>query len=328
MVGVGARARDRPTVVSTTLELSVAQSRELERAGARVGRGGRDRPQSSSTADLRPTEVWLGHGLDAGLLRQMPDLAWVQTGGAGVEDYLFPELVRSPIVLTNAGELHARTVAAHAVGLLIVLARRVDEYIRQQDAGLWQPLRPLPMVDMTVTVVGFGRIGRSVGRICSSLGMRVIGVRRNASIAAATSRGATIVGPDRLTWALSSADWIVAAAPRTATTLHLIGPAELAVMKPSAVLVNVGRGWTIDQPALIRAVEQGHLAGAGLDVFETEPLPPDSPLWHMPGIVITPHVAGVTANFQDGLVKLFCRNLRRFRLGRPLLNVVDKEAGY
>jgi phosphoglycerate dehydrogenase-like enzyme len=178
-----------------------------------------------------------------------------------------------------------------------------------------------------VLVVGLGSIGGETARLMDSFGARVTGIRRRPSSAAAPD-AMRVVGPDALVEALADADVVVLSAPQTAETWHLLSDREFAAMKADAVLINVSRGKLVDEAALLRALDGGRLRGAALDVFEHEPLDRASPLWQREDVLITPHVAGFHADHWPEATRLFAENLRRFTSGRPLVNLVDKEAGY
>jgi phosphoglycerate dehydrogenase-like enzyme len=178
-----------------------------------------------------------------------------------------------------------------------------------------------------MVIVGLGAVGGAVARAAAALGVRVSGVRRNP--AAGRPEGVSAVtGPDRLPALLPTADAVVLAAPLTASTRSLIGAPELALMKPGAILVNVARGKLVDERALDDALARGALGGAALDVFEREPLDPASPLWDRPNVILTPHTSGFRQDYWEAVADLFIENARRLESGQPLLNLVDKRAGY
>ena len=177
-----------------------------------------------------------------------------------------------------------------------------------------------------MVLVGIGAIGERTAKVASGLEMRVLGVRRHPNVSAPGVEA--MVGPDQLLSLLPQADFVVLTVPLTDETRHMIGETELRSMKPTAYLVNIGRGGTIDEEALIRALQEGRIAGAGLDVFETEPLPESSPLWDMDNVIVTSHYAGLTPLYNERALSIFLDNLRRYRAGEPLHNVVDKELGY
>jgi phosphoglycerate dehydrogenase-like enzyme len=257
-------------------------------------------------------------------------LRWMQQWGAGA-DWLMhdPEAVAADFVLTNASGIHAIPISEHIVAMMLALARRLPEVIRQQPQHLWhRPERLLvrELAGSTAVVIGLGAIGGRTARLLHGLEVRVIGVRRNADISA--EGVARLVGPEQLLEVLPEADWVVITAPLTPETEGLIGARELAAMRPSACIFNIGRGPIIDQEALIAALREGRIGGAGLDVTTPEPLPADSPLWDFENVIISPHYSGSTVHYEERAFALFEENLRRYLTGEELINVVDKHLAY
>lgn len=259
-------------------------------------------------------------------------LAWIQVGSAGVERYLgLPELAQSKVVLTNAQRLYGPEIAEHAIGLLLALTRGLTAYVPLQSEGKWDPDafddgRFIELRGKTLLVVGLGGIGTEVARLAHGLGMRVVATR-------ASSRE----GPDFVEYVglseellalAKEADVIVNCTPLTKETEGLFDGAFFAVVKPTAFFLNVGRGKSVDTDALVKALVEKRLAGAGLDVTEPEPLPADHPLWRMPNVVITPHVSAGSDVRSERYWVFVRENLRRFVAGEPMLSVVDKERGY
>jgi phosphoglycerate dehydrogenase-like enzyme len=270
---------------------------------------------------------WLdlfGAGIDR-VLEAGQDLKWFSTIIAGVGHLPLETLQARGITLTNGSGVNAIPVAEYAVMGLFVLAKRYDEVVRAQDRKEWLGRSPgvAELFETSVLVIGYGAIGREIGERCKGLGMSVTGVRRRAD------SDSSIIGPDAWRARLGEFDWIVLAAPQTEDTQHLIGAAELAAMKPGAMIVNIARGGLIDQDALIDAVNRGHIGGAFLDVTDPEPLPPEHPLWTTPGILVDAHLSGrAQTRMGERGAELFVENLRRFVAGEPLKNVVDYAAGY
>jgi len=258
-------------------------------------------------------------------------LRWVHSPAAGVGGMLFPEMLGSPVVITNSRGMSAGTIAEHVLAVTLALFRRLPHAFRSQAAREWaqdaigrEGNRLL--AGSKVLVVGLGAIGSAVAHRMTALGARVSGVRRRAT---GDVHGEWTVAPaERLHDLLPDADVVVLSAPHTHETRQLIGRAELAAMAPDAILVNVSRGQLVDEAALVDALRSRKIAGAALDVFVDEPLPPGSPFWTLPNVLITPHTSGFRPDHWDAATALFAENLRRFAAGEPLLNVVDKEAGY
>jgi phosphoglycerate dehydrogenase-like enzyme len=226
--------------------------------------------------------------------------------------------------------MNAVAVAEHALLLMLAASRRLPLALRAQDRRQWisSELAGLPSLrGRSLLVAGLGAVGREVARMAAALGLRVVGTRREAG-GPLPDGVAEVHGPASLPALLPAADFVVLAAPLTAETRGMIGAAELALMKPSAWLVNVARGKLVDEAALAGALERRTIAGAALDVFEHEPLAPDSPLWSMPNAIVTPHVAGFREDYWEAATALFADNLRRYLSGEGLANIVDKRAGY
>jgi phosphoglycerate dehydrogenase-like enzyme len=260
-------------------------------------------------------------------------LRWIHSPAAGVGNLLFPELVAAPIQLTNNRGNASGTIAEHVIAVALVLLRDLPLAWRRQVEGRWaqdeinagRPIRTLR--EARVLVIGLGSIGAEVARLAGAFGAHVVGVRRRID-GPAPAGVTTVLPPEGLHAELPLADVVVIAAPDTPDTRRLIGERELALMKDDAVLVNVSRGSLVDETALVRALECGRLRGAALDVFEQEPLPAASPLWSRTDVLVTPHVSGFHARHWHTVMATFVANLRRFAAGEPLVNLVDKQAGY
>lgn len=254
------------------------------------------------------------------------DVRWIQAASAGVDGLLFPQLVESHVVLTNARGVFDDAIAEWVLGVLLGFAKGIPGVLERQRRGEWTHRETERLAGKRVLVVGVGSIGRAIGRTCGDLGMTVRGV-------GTTARGGddvfrVVFGADELLDAVSWAEYVVDVLPGTADTRHLFGAEAFSAMRPASRFVNVGRGSTVDEEALVRALEEGRIAGAALDVFEEEPLSEDSPLWRMPNVIVSPHMSGDFAGWRETVVELFVENLERYLTGRPLENVVDKERGY
>jgi phosphoglycerate dehydrogenase-like enzyme len=260
------------------------------------------------------------------------NLKWVQSTAVGVE--WLKALMESgrDVLITNVRGVHSDTIAEHAIALVLALRRRLHVAAARQATRTWsqtelQEVRNPPLSESRLVVVGLGAIGSRVAVLARGLGMRVTGVRRRPDqpVPDAVEQ---VTGPEGLKAALASADAVVLAAPKTAETRAMIGAEELAVMRPSAVLVNAARGRLIDDAALVDALERGVIAGAGLDAFGREPLPDADPLWRLPNVLITPHTAPFGGDYWEAAVDFFLQNMTRFRRGEPLVNVIDRAGGY
>jgi phosphoglycerate dehydrogenase-like enzyme len=253
-------------------------------------------------------------------------LRWIHWCGAGVDAVLFPELVRSPVVLTNARGVFDRAMSEYVLGLILAFAKGLPETLAAQAARRWHYRLTERIEGNRVLVVGVGSIGRTIAQLLHGVGMTVTGVGR-------TARGGDPVfgrvhAASDLLQLLPEADYVVAVVPLTADTTRMFAEREFRAMKPTARFINVGRGASVDEAALARVLEEGAIAGAALDVFEGEPLPATSPLWAAPHLIVSPHMSGDFLECRQALIQVFVDNLRRYRAGEPLRNVVDKALGY
>lgn len=275
--------------------------------------------------ELPESDVLLAQHFPPDALAAAPRLRWIQVTSSGTEFLHGREDALAGRILTNGRGVHAEPIADYVMGALVMLQQGMAERFRDQLAKRWRrgPIRTL--AGRRVAIVGLGPIGQEVARRAKVFAMSVTGVRRSNRPCPAVDR---LLTPDRLPEALGDADFVVLAVPGTTETREMIAAAELAAMKPGAYLVNVSRGSVVDEPALIEALTDGRVAGAALDVFATEPLPQDNPLWTLPSVVVTPHIAGMRTDYEDRLLDIFCDNLERFAQDQPLLNLVDPARGY
>jgi phosphoglycerate dehydrogenase-like enzyme len=252
-------------------------------------------------------------------------LRWIQTASAGVDGLLFPELVASDVVVTNARGVFDEPIAEWVIAMLLVTTTDTLRTLELQREARWQHRQTRRLAGRRLVVVGPGPIGRAAARKARALGMQVTAVGR-------TAREDAELGPiapiDHLDEALANADHVLNALPLTPGTARLIDAAAFAAMPASATFLNVGRGATVDEAALIEALRTGGIAGAALDVFEEEPLPSDSPLWFMPNVVVSPHMCGDAEGWELEVVAIFVDNAARWARGEPLRNVVDTRLGF
>ncbi len=296
---------------------------------------GAQAPSGESLRAIADAEVYLGYGMPKPLFAAAKRLQWVQTATAGVASLLFPEMLASGVVITNGAGLYGPPIAEHVLAGVLHFLRAFDVAGELQRRNEWNSsifstdgARVREVNECCALVVGTGGIGREVAQRLSALGARVIGVRRNPAkgVPPGFQR---VVGLDGLDAELPTTDILVLAAPLTSETRTLLTAERLARLPEGAIVCNVSRGALVDEPALVAALQGGRLRGAVLDVFAKEPLASDSPLWHLPRVLQTPHVAGVsTRRFWERLVGLFVDNWARYREGRPLRNLVDKQTGY
>lgn len=260
-------------------------------------------------------------------------LRWIHSPAAGVGGMLFPEMLASPVEITNSRGMSADTIAEHVLAVTLAIFRRLPHAFRSQQAREWaqdaiSAEGHRSIAGARVLIIGLGAIGAAVASRMSALGAQVVGIRRSGASGVPVAGASSIAAPDRLPSLLPHADVVVLSAPHTRETRGLLGAAEFAAMSPGAILVNVSRGQLVDEPALVAALRERRIGGAALDVFNDEPLPEDSPFWTLPNVLITPHTSGWRPDHWDAAVALFSENLRRFESGEPLVNVVDKHAGY
>lgn len=307
-----------------------------------VDRLRRDFPQhefahAAADADVLPRirdiEVAFMSELRPDHLAAAPALRWVHSPSAGVGGMLFPAMLASPVVISNSRGMSGDTIAEHVIAVTLALMRKLPVAVRSQAERRWaqdEVVAPPPVRQLRgarVLIVGIGGIGGACAWRFAALGAQVTGVRRHPDLPAPDGV-ARVESPDRLPDLLPEADVLVVAAPQTRETRQLIGAREIEAMRRDAILVNVSRGRLVDEQALAAALAREALGGAALDVFEHEPLDASSPLWDSPRALITPHMSWYRADHWDAATDLFAENLRRYADGRPLLNIVDKQAGY
>jgi phosphoglycerate dehydrogenase-like enzyme len=292
-------------------------------------------PSEESLREIADAEIYVGFGLPRPLWDVAKKLRWIQSASAGVASLLFPEMVASDVALTNSAGIYGESIADHVLAGDLYFLRSFDVAGGLQRRAEWNsaifgtdaaPIREVN--EVRVLVIGAGGIGTEVARRFSALGATVTGTRRNP--AKGVPEGFhRVVGAESLDAELPSADVIVLTTPLTPETRTLLDARRLALLPRGAIVSNIGRGALIDETALVASLKSGHLRGAALDVFQQEPLASDSPLWHLPSVLHTPHMAGVSPRlFWDRLSALFLDNFARYRAGEPLRNLVDKHAGY
>ena len=291
------------------------------------------RDQAEIEANLDDIEIAV-RDFPYDLISKAPNLRWFQQWPAGA-DWLMehPAAVEHPFVLTNTSGLHADCICDHVFALLLGLARNIQPVLLAQPRREWinqYAPRPHPHIfetaGKTMLVVGTGSIGTRIAETARAFKMRLLGLRRHPEREIEGLE--RLYGPHELLDALPQADIVVVALPLTHQTQGMFGEDQFKAMKRGTYLVNIGRGAILDEAALVRAVESGWIAGAGLDAFATEPLPPESPLWSLENVLITPHYAGNTPLYHEKGMRIFFDNLERCIKGLPLQNVVDKRAGY
>lgn len=299
--------------------------------------------ESDAVRQIVDADAFFGK-LTPPMLAAAQRLRWVQSPTASLEHYVFPALLEHPLVLTNMRGIFSDVIAEQVLGYMLCFTRNLHHYIRQQRDALWTPVGGeaarvsnltgpgvVSAIDRahgrlagsTLGVVGLGGIGTEVARRAKAFGMRVLAV--DPVHTEPPSEVERVEPPVRLQTVLGESDWIVVAAPHTPETEKMFRRPQFQAMRPTAYFINIGRGAIVDLGDLTAALEAGEIAGAALDVFEQEPLPPDHPLWRMPNVILTPHVAGYAECIAERHLNVLLENLRRFVAGKPLQNVVDKR---
>ncbi|MER6623866.1 D-2-hydroxyacid dehydrogenase [Streptomyces sp. NPDC000931] len=310
----------------TTPTLLVLDANPLPRLGRLIGRARVEHADASTLAERLPSAdvllVWdfTSHAVREAWPGEGPRPRWVHTASAGVDHLLCPELAASDTVVTNARGVFDRPIAEYVAALVLAFAKDLPRTLDLQRERTWRHRESRRVAGTRAVVVGSGPIGRAIAGTLTALGVKAALVGRTAR--------AGVHGPDDLDRLLARADWVIAAAPLTESTRGMFDARRFGVMQPSAHFVNVGRGQLVVEDALAEAVRRRWIAGAALDVFETEPLTPDSPLWRLPGLIVSPHMSGDTVGWRDELGEQFVELFELWAAGRPLENVVDKQRGY
>ncbi|MDH7602401.1 MAG: D-2-hydroxyacid dehydrogenase [Armatimonadota bacterium] len=286
--------------------------------------------EESAKREIVDADVVLCWKITPELFARARRLKWIQFGSAGIDHTVFPELLQSDVILTTLAGIHRVVVAEHVFALMLALARRLNlscvlqmehKYERSEIAATADVL-----AGKTIGIIGLGRIGLNIARLAKAFEMRVVGTKR--VLEGRLENIDRIYRASEYRKVLPISDYLVLAVPLTDETRALIGRSEIEAMKPGACLINVARGAMVDHDALADALRSGKLAGAALDVFPAEPLPPDSPLWDLPNTIITPHTAGSHPGYADSAAEIFRQNLEAFLTGGPMVNVYDKHRGY
>lgn len=259
------------------------------------------------------------------LYQAAPKLKWIHALSAGVEKLTFEELKASNTLLTNSRGIHGIPISEHVLAMMLAFTRGLNLFIRQQSHKQWKRTTVDEIYDKTIGIVGLGSIGREIAKKAKGMGMRVVASKQTITTELFVDK---LYAATDLHELLATADFVVVALPLLKETTNLFTLKEFAVMKPSAYFINIARGAVVNQTDLVTALNQGLIKGAGLDVFEQEPLSETSPLWDMSNVIITPHLAALSPNYMDRAIKLFTDNLSRFIQHKEMLNVIDKHKGY
>ena len=252
-------------------------------------------------------------------------LKWVHALSAGVENLIFPEMKTANTLLTNSKGIHGIPVSEHVLAMMLAFTRGLNVFIRQQTRKQWKRVTVEEIYDKTIGIVGLGSIGREIAKKAKGMGMQVVASKQTMTAEIFVDK---LYTPDQLHELLAISDFVVIALPLVEETKNLITLKEFAAMKPSAYFINIARDAVVKHDDLVTALEQGLIKGAGLDVFDHEPLAETSPLWDMENVIITPHLAALSPYYMDRAIKLFADNLSRFIQHKEMLNIIDKEKGY
>jgi phosphoglycerate dehydrogenase-like enzyme len=275
---------------------------------------------------------------------QAPCLSWIQAHFAGIE-HLLQHPITNQVHLTTASGVGAKSIAEYVIGGLLALNHHIPSFLEHQSKKIWSSKRlqifvPSELHNTTLGIIGYGGIGQEIARLASAFGMKTLVTKHDISepninswqFAKTSKIQYDLVDklylPEHLHTMLKHCDYVIAAVPLTENTEHMISSLEFSAMKKGTILVNISRGKVVDELALINALQTGHLRGAVLDVFETEPLDSKSPLWTLPNVIMSPHVSGLTPNYDQRAIELFINNLERYLSGKPLLNEVNIKRGY
>jgi phosphoglycerate dehydrogenase-like enzyme len=321
-VGIGDENFKNVSAVSSRIKLDDASILLSEEQRGDLSSKGR------FDALLGQAEVLFGFRLPNDLLKRAPRLRWIQVMSAGVERFLTAEIIKSPVILTNVSGMHAVPISEWVIGVMLMFAKQMPHYLQLQREKKWQRSNSMVLQSRTVGILGLGHIGREVARLSKAFGMNVLATRRSARTTTKMRYVDQLLPRAQQGELLRESDFVVITLPFTPETKNLIGEKELRMMKPGACLINIGRGGIIDENMLIRALKENWIRGAGLDVFATEPLPPDSELWDLRNVILTPHVSGSMEDYVSRATGLFCENLKRYLDGKRLRRLVNKRTGY
>jgi len=253
---------------------------------------------------------------------------WIHSLWTGVDNVLCPEVLASPLPLTNGRGVFRRPLAEWTIGAMLYFAYRMRRMVRQQQAGIWEAFTTEEIQGKTLGIIGYGGIGSTAAELARPFGMRIVALRRRPEMFGQDSLVDESFAPSQINDLMAASDYVLLATPLTDDTRGMIGAAQIAAMKPTSVLINVGRGAVVDEAALIKALDDRKIRGAALDVFAVEPLPAGHPFYRMENVLLSPHTADHVQDFIHLAVEAFLENLKRFQAGQPLMNLVDKHAGY
>jgi phosphoglycerate dehydrogenase-like enzyme len=277
-------------------------------------------------------EILVCFSLDKETFLSAKKLKWIHGAYVGIDNLLFPEILKSKVLLTSSRGIHGDTVSDHAMAMILAFAKGLVPGWTCKKQKKWCPVdvmrKRFEPQDKLLGIVGFGTIGQSLARKAKAFGMKVMATKNRVKRGEKIKYVDRLFPRDKFREFLCTADFVVLTVPLTKETHHMIGAGELNCMKDTAILINVARGGVVDEKALIRALQEKKITGAGMDVFEEEPLSPESKLWDLENVIITPHVAGSRRDYFKKVGEIFRINLSRYLNKRPLLNSLDRKLGY
>jgi phosphoglycerate dehydrogenase-like enzyme len=285
-------------------------------------------PRDAASTDFGAVQCALGWKFPKGAFQAMPNLKWVQSISVGVDNWVYDPTIPPDAMITNTKGLYAKEVAEYIVWALITLSRRFHVVLRNQQRRHWRQIAGYSLVGKTVGIAGMGHLGRAAAKAARSLGLRVVGICRVADDAKALESADSVVSSSAMDDVLGELDFLVICLPLTRQTRGMFGAEQIARLKPRAIVVNAARESIVDYTSLTKAVQQGHIAGAALDVFDQEPLRRWSRIWKEENILVTPHVSALTKEYKAKVAGLVCDNIDRLRSGRDLKCLVDRTKGY
>jgi phosphoglycerate dehydrogenase-like enzyme len=316
------------SVIICTLDITGEQAELIRRtAPSHELLYGRDRAKWIDRIEEAEIVIGWSRLFEERCLGEHTRLRWVQSWSAGVDNFPLQLMEKRGIYLTTTSGIHAYPISESILAMMLALTRKLHIHLRNQAANRWVRIEPTAELHgKTVGIVGVGAIGEETARICKAFGMRVLGMRASGAPSPYVDH---MVDASGLPYVLAESDVCVVTLPLTPQTRKMFGRREFAMMKPSALFINVGRGGVVDERALIEALQEGIIAGAALDVFEQEPLPEDSPLWQMEQVIITPHISGASDKYDERAFEIAMSNLQHYvETGRPAVNVVDYAKQY
>jgi phosphoglycerate dehydrogenase-like enzyme len=287
-------------------------------------------PEPKPAVDLIKVNVIATLGIQDSLtiMESTPNVKWVQSLSVGIEAMFHDDIRKSDLLITNVKGCTSIPIAEHTIAMITAFSRGVPTMIRNQSSQTWARIQVLDLEDATVGIIGYGGIGQEIAKRCKALGMKVIGCRKHPGKSNESDSADVVVGMNDVDDVLAQSDFLILSLPSTDETYRFMDHDKFNMMKKGSYFINIGRGNTIIEDELLEVLQNGHLSGAALDVFDVEPLPKEHPFWTQENVIISPHNAFYSPKTMDRYMELFIENLQRFANNEPLLNIVDKHLGY